>query len=214
MKRLWLFLAALLVVGAGAIPSLPALSALEIDGGLTFLGNTDQDSAPSPLMPTFGVNLPLGTPVDLEVGVLAWGTYYLYANDRTVPAELEFRDFWVLGLVADARIGYTFRIGQDVALGAHGGLALLLRVPIPLFDDAAPETGAAAGYLYGMGRFLYPEGELFGRFRLTDSVALRVSARGYFPIFHLWDGEALPFLDQLMVSALIGIVFTLPAKGE
>ena len=214
MKRLWLFLSVLTVVGMGATPGLSALSELEINGGLSFLGNTDPDGAPSPLMPTFGVNLPLGTPVDLEVGVLAWGTYYLYANGRAVPAEVEFRDFWVLGLLADARIGYTFRLGQNVALGAHGGLALLLRAPIPLFDDAAPQTGAAMGYLYGMARFLYPEAELFGRFRLSEGLALRVSVRGYFPIFHLWDGEGLPFLDQLMVSGLVGIVFTLPPARE
>lgn len=213
MKRLWLILPTLLILGAGAPPGLSALNELEFDGGLTFLGNADPDGAPSPLMPTVGVNLPLETPVDLEVGILAWGTYYLYADGRAVPAEVEWRDFWVLGLVADARIGYTFHFGENIGLGLHGGLALLLRVPIPLFDDAAPQTGPAMGYLYGMARFLYPEAEVSGRFRLTDSLTLRVSLRGYLPIFHLWDGEGLPFLDQLMVSGLVGVVYALPGKN-
>jgi hypothetical protein len=214
MKRLWFVLAALLALGALAPPGLPALSELEIDGGLTLLGNTDADGAPSPLMPTIGVNLPFGVPLDLEVGVLAWGTYYLYAGGRAVPAELEHRDFWVLGLLADARVGYTFRISEAVALGARGGLALLLRVPIPLFDDAAANTGPAMGYLYGSLRFVYPEAELFGRFRLTEALGLRISLRGYFPVFHLWDGEGLPFGDQLMVSALVGVVYTLPGARK
>jgi hypothetical protein len=91
---------------------------------------------------------------------------------------------------------------------------LLLRAPIPLFDDASSQTGAAMGYLYGMARFIYPEVELFGGLRLVEGVALRISLRGYFPLFHLWDGESLPFADQLMVSGLLGIVFTLPQKNQ
>ncbi|MBN1837557.1 MAG: hypothetical protein JW820_17000, partial [Spirochaetales bacterium] len=100
MKRMWILPAALVILTAAAAPGLSALSSLGIDGGLTFLVNTDTAGAPSPLMPTIGVNLPFGRPLDLEVGVLAWGTYYLYADGRAIPAELEHRDFWVLGLIA------------------------------------------------------------------------------------------------------------------
>jgi hypothetical protein len=215
MKHAIIAMALVLAVGAGVAP-VHALSELEADFGLTGLINTDRNSGSSPLMPTLGVSLPLGTPLDLEVGVLAWGTYYLYQDDRALPAEVEFRDFWVLGLVADARVGHTFRIGESAFIGARGGLALLLRAPIPLpvSPTARENLGPTFGYFYGKARFLYPEAEVFGGFPLTDAISLRLSLRGYLPVFHLWDGERLPFGDQLMLSGLVGLTFKLPAKDQ
>jgi hypothetical protein len=222
MKHAMIVLTLALALCAGAVPVF-ALDALEADFGLTGLINTDPDSGSSPLMPTLGINLPFGTPLDLEVGVLAWGTYYLYQDGRALPAEVEFRDFWVLGLVADARIGHTFRLGKSAFLGARGGVALLLRVPIPLSavsPKAQENLGAAFGYLYGKTRFLYPEAEIFGGFPLpranpdAEPITLRLSLRGYLPLFHLWDGEALPFGDQLMLSGLVGLVFSLPGRNQ
>jgi len=28
--------------------------------------------------------------------------------------------------------------------------------------------------------------------------------RAFYPIFHIWDGENLPFLDQLMIAGSLG----------
>jgi len=198
------------------LPSLEALDYLDIHGGLLYLGNSEPESAPSPLLPVLGASIPVkprfleGSHFALEAGLLLFGTTYQYQNRRATPAELEHRDFWVQGVLLDARIGLDWQLIPDLRLGLKAGPALLLRVPVPLFADAGEDFGPTLGYLYGTLRFFYPEAELFAGYRILKDFELKLSLRACFPLFHLWDGEGLPFYDQLMIAGLLGVVYTLP----
>ena len=68
------------------------------------------------------------------------------------------------------------------------------------------------GYFYGALRFLYPETRFFLRWHLSDPIELVFNLRAWYPLFHLWDAQALPFVDQLMVSAGIGIAISLKTR--
>jgi len=190
---------------------IPALDSYTVEGGLQLLINSDQDSAPSPLMPTIGFSRPFWQRgiFTLNGGALFFGTFYQYQNNRALPAELEHRDFLVLASLVDARIGPEFIITNRLKAGAGLGLALFIRLPIPLFDDIKDDFAPLAGYFYA-GRFAYPETELYAAWKLNDKFELKTSIRALFPIFHLWDGEDLPFVDQMLISGLIGIRYTLP----
>ncbi|MQY76699.1 MAG: hypothetical protein GH155_03630 [Spirochaeta sp.] len=189
----------------------PALDSYTVEGGLQFLINSDQDSAPSPLMPTLGFSRPFWKRgiFTLDGGALFFGTYYQYQNDRALPAEIEHRDFLVLASLVDARIGPEFIINNRLKAGGGLGLALFIRLPIPLFDDIKDDFTPLLGYFYA-GRFVYPETEIYTAWKLNDKLELKTSIRVLFPIFHLWDGEELPFVDQMLISGLIGIRYTLP----
>ncbi|MBA7698200.1 hypothetical protein ES703_106875 [subsurface metagenome] len=185
-----------------------SISYIQLDGGLLLIGNTEQEAAPHPLLPTVGLTLPLisGPLFYTETGFLLFGTYYQYENQRATPVELENQGFLVIAALIDARLGLRFSISRIFKLGGSAGLGLLLRAPIPLFPDARSNVGPTLSYFYGF-RFLYPETELFAQIAVSKDFDLKLSFRAYYPIFHLWDGENLPFFDQFMVSALVGIIY-------
>ncbi len=193
---------------AGAWPG----DTLEVDGAMVLIVNSDPDSAPSPLLPALGLNFPLVVQRrwGFDLGFLVTGLYYEYAGGRAIPAELEQRDFGVLALLGDARWSLFVPIGQRVRLGLSAGLLVFLRVPVPLGPDASADFGQALVYL--LARSAYPETALSVRFPLLPAIDLDFELRAGWPWFHLLDGESYPFWDQLVASAVLGVVYKLPAK--
>ncbi len=187
------------------------------EGGLHLLVSTDPNSAPSPLIGGLGVSLPLSRPGRwrLETGLQLFGTWYRYSGGRAIPAEPEQREYLLLALLGDLRLGPEWRLNERFSIGGAGGLAALLRLPVPAAGSTTPaeaDFSPTVGYLYGRARFLLPETVLFTRWKASERVELRTSLRICYPLFHLWDGEGLPFTDQMIVSGLIGLRYTPPAR--
>jgi len=197
----------LVCTAAGAWPG----DTVEVNGAMVWIGNVE--GAPSPLLPALGLNFPIAARrhYGFDVGFLVTGTYYEYAGARAVPSELEQRDYGVLAVLGDARWSLLIPIGQRVRLGFSAGLLLFLRLPIPLFPDASADFGRSLVYL--LARAAYPETQLSVRFPLLPAFDLEVGVRAGWPWFHLWDGEPYAFWDQLIVSAVLGVVYKLPAKS-
>jgi len=193
---------------------LPALDTFGLDGGLFFIGSTDPDSAPSPLLPAVGVTLPIQRKLWIfqpEYSFLLTGTYYQYANNRASPAELDFRDYAVACILADIRGAYTFLKRKKFSMGTDIGLSAFLRIPIPLFPDAGEDFGSTLSYFY-VFRFLYPETGFFGTYRIREDLDLKLSLRAYWPLYLLWSPEDPPFPEGLLVSGLISVIWHLPPK--
>jgi hypothetical protein len=194
----------------GAAGPAKALSDLTYEGGLHLLINTREDSAPSPILPGLGASLSLWHPGAwrVEGGVQLFGTYYEYVAGRAVPAEIEQREFLVLALLGDLRLATELRLNDRFAFGGSTGLGLLLRLPIPL-DRYAREVAfkPMMGYLYDW-RFIYPQTGMYTRWKINERLELLTTLRVSYPIFHLWDGEELPFADQMIFSGLVGLRFT------
>ena len=73
----------------GAMP-LCAIDWIGVDVGMLLLLNSEEDSAPSPLLTHFGATLPipvLNDPLYWESSALFFWTYYLYTGTRPSPAE-------------------------------------------------------------------------------------------------------------------------------
>lgn len=194
-----------------SVSTLGALSGLQFDAGMLYIGNSEPDSAPSPLLPVLGMSFPLlDHPFLLwESSFLIYATDYQYSNDRATPVEVEHRDFWVPGLLVDTRFGLDLDITKAFALGIDLGLVLLFRLPVPLFDDITDDWSPITIYFYDQARFLYPETEIFARFAVLKNLQLKVALRAYWPAFNLWTGENLPLADQFMLGMLLGFVYQL-----
>ena len=108
---------------------------LGIDTGTLLLFNSEENSAPSPLLTTLGVSIPIlqkDNPIYWLAALNFFGTYYEYSADRALPAEIEKADtLWTLGVILDTRFGFAFSVLEDkLKFGASGGLALVFRFPL------------------------------------------------------------------------------------
>ena len=210
----------ILVIGALlAAASLSALTMDELDVnlGLIHIGTTDPAAqGPSIITPLFGVSLPLGLggPFFLEPMLEFYTTYYLWTGTAVAPAALETggNAFLALGTLISLHGGLRYAVSPAITLGGSVGVDFLLRFPIEFLSNdpnRSADTGSALSYFFGMARFFYPETRLFLKWQLTNPVGLVVSLRAWYPLFHLWDGQNLPFLDQFMFSGGIGIAIRL-----
>ncbi|MBE3065746.1 MAG: hypothetical protein IMZ69_12115 [Spirochaetes bacterium] len=218
MKRL--ALGALLLAALAPLPAFP-LSPTDavLTTTLVLIGNTDElsSSGPTPvvIVQSLGASVPLAIagPFFMEPSLDLFGTWYEYTGTRAVPGARESgTSFFVLGTLLGVRAGAAFPVSPRVVLGASIGLDLLLRIPIDLEAGAAERTGdrrASYGYFYGMGRFLYPETRLFCKWRIAEKFGLVFSVGALHPVFHLWDGEGLAYLDQLALGAGLGFTYSL-----
>jgi hypothetical protein len=204
-------------LAAPAAVSALAFRTAVLEPGLLVVGNTDEPSTgPTPLVlaQSLGVSVPfeLTGPWFFEPAAILYGTWYEYTGTRAVPGASESGDsFFVLGTLLAARAGAELRVSKSVSLGAAAGLDLLVRFPVDLAWGAASraeDRRASLGYFFGAGRFLYPETSLFLRWALTEKFGLSFAVRAMHPVFHLWDGEDLPYLDQLLVAGQVGFSYT------
>ncbi len=197
---------------AGAL----TVKAIEARAGLLWLGNSSREGAPSPLLDTIGVAVPFAiTPAlsfapELDIT----GTQYqlqVYSDPtRAVPTEIEFANsVWYLGLLLDLPLRYSFPLSKQTAIGVGVSPAFMLRIPTVSWGTGGADAGVMSGYFYSKLRFFYPSAQVFFDWQVLSGLALEFRLRGFFPIFHLWDGEGLPFWDQMMIDGNIGFRFSL-----
>ena len=192
------------------------LSWLEIDVGLLYLLNGDQDSGPSPLLTTLGASIPINRvsrPLVWNTGLHLFGVHYQYASDRATPAELEFADsLWTLGIMVDSTFGYRFAPGEKIGFGGAAGLAGVFRIPLFPVGGGAEFWGDT--FKYFLSRFLYTEVMFFLDWAVREKLTLDFSLRILYPVFNLWGGGSLPFYDQLIIKGLIGFRIPLGLPAE
>lgn len=203
---------ALLATLALLLVALPAASLpfdrVTIHSGLLYIHNGVEDGAPSALVPPLGawvpIKLPLAPSLSWEAGLMIVGLTYTWEDDRGVPVEIEHADtFWVLGLAGDLRVVRTWPLAKSLSLGVTGGLALLLRIPLIPYDDAASDWGALAGFF--ALRSLFPEVGATLRWQAVDRAAIVLQLRALYPLHNIWDGDTPSALDHLTAGAILGL---------
>jgi hypothetical protein len=196
-----------------------ALSEVDVNVGLLYIGSAPPPTygAPSPITQTFGASLVVKTdgPLFFEPSIEFLGTYYEWVSDpydRAVPATYESGNgFFTIGSLVGLQAGMMYPVATGLEMGGALGIDFLLRFPFE-FQNTSADTGDGMAYFYSKGRFIFPETRFITRWRVTDGVSLVFTLRGMYPLFHLWDGEGLPFYDQLLVAADLGFVIGLGGK--
>ncbi len=187
-----------------------------IDAGVLYLGNSDTDSAPSPILRTIGTTVPFfyqevtdNLTFVMKGEMLFWGNYYTFNGTRAVPQEVEApgeKWNWVLATTIDPRFALEYNFNESITAGLDLGLVLLLRFPIVSSETSGEDSSHILQYFFGMGRFFYPENNLYIIWNVFDNLSLSFNLKATYPIFHLWDKENLPFYDQLIFTGLIGFL--------
>jgi hypothetical protein len=180
---------------------------IEVFHDVLWLGNSDSDSAPSPVLGVWGAaaRFRLMDSLSFRPGIGFYGIEYFYRDGKAFPAEIEYKDaVGTLGILIDPLVVYQFEFGGG-KFAAGGGLGPTLSIKIPLIPHGDAPTGEVASYFLENLRFLYMELKGVFDWNITDMLGISVRLRTLLPVFHLWDGEDVPFSDQLMIGAGIGL---------
>ena len=210
------FIVSLLLAAIPALAFAFKISELDINfTPLLYIGSSPP-GAPSPLVQTIGTSLVIQSdgPFFLEPTIEFFGSYYEVdpVSGRTVPAPQESgTGFLTIGSLITLQSGLMYTVSKDIEMGGALGVDFLIRFPFE-FQNTAADTGDGLTYFYSQGRFIYPETRFITRWHVADGVTLVFTLRAMYPLFHLWDGESLPFYDQLMAGVNIGFVIPLGGK--
>jgi hypothetical protein len=212
--RAKVFTVSLLLVAIPALAFAFKISELDINATpLLFIGSSPP-GAPSPLVQTLGTSLVIQSdgPFFLEPTIEFFGNYYEVIGSRTVPSPYESgTSFLTIESLITLQSGLMYTVTKDIEMGGALGVDFLIRFPIE-FQNTDADTGDGLTYFYSQGRFIYPETRFITRWHVADGVTLVFTLRAMYPLFHLWDGEGLPFYDQLMAGVDIGFVIPLGGK--
>lgn len=189
-----------------------SLSTVDVRSGILWLGSSGdgQVVAPSPVLNVWGVSLPLSISSSfvLVPEIDFFGTQYQLYGSRAIPTEIEYRSsVWLLDVLVDPAVRYQIRLSKSLTWGLELSPAFIFHIPTVSWDLSSQQIGQITGYFYSRGRFFYPEVGTSLLYQLLPNIGLEFRVRSFFPIFHLWDGEGLPFFDQLMIDGSIGLRF-------
>jgi hypothetical protein len=187
-----------------AAPSL--FQGIEIFHDTLWIGNSDTDSAPSPIKGVWGVSAKFyvfGNWYFIpDIGF--YYTEYLYRDGTAYPAEIEAADaVGTFDILFSCAAFYKFAPAENFAILAGTGPAFSFKIPITSYGNAP--TGEVGSYFLERGRFFHWELKAVLEWNVFPVLDFCVRARVILPIYRLWDGDNLPIYDGLMAGAGIGL---------
>lgn len=215
-----LILLGLLLLSAADSASALSLSDVEVRLGLIWIGNgytVDSSGQPvqfsdvSPLTGTVGIDfgVPLSSRLTWRPALDLFGIQYAEsASGKVVPTQIESPNaVLMLNALVSMPVLYTWDVGSSLSISAGISPTVLFRIPTLSYGN--PDRAAITGYMYKSLRFLYPEVQTSLLYSFRKDFQFGLTLRGLYPIFHFWDGESVPFWDQMIVSGVLFLRFPL-----
>jgi len=190
---------------------------------LFFPEDNGNASAPMPILPTLGgsISYPISDLLAVEFSLDVYGTTYDYDYrlGRPVPANDEFRSAFVTGFLVGLQPVFRFRpMGDKFTIRAYGGPGFDFRAVFRAYgieDDEQHTNNQNANtmhtvgearseissYFWGSGRFFFPFIGGGMDVPVLDTMLLGFDLRAWFPIWRVWSGENLPFIEGFRFGA-------------
>jgi hypothetical protein len=183
-----------------------SLQSLEIFHDTLWLGNSDGNSAPSPVLSVWGTSLRffLEDRWFFAPELALTSVEYLYRDDVALPAEIEEANaVKTLDFLLGLPLLYRFRPAEDVSVFAGTGPVFSFKLPIQTYGEGS--AGDVGGYFVEKGRFIHWEASAAMEWDFFEHLAFCVRARLIVPVYRLWDGDDMPLYDGLMAGGSIGL---------
>jgi hypothetical protein len=171
-----------------------------------WLGNSDGNSAPSPVLSVWGASLRFllkdewSFAPELALSLVE----YLYRDGVALPAEIEEANaVKTLDFLLAFPFLYRFRPAGDVSVYAGTGPTFSFKVPIRTYGEASASD--VGGYFMEKGRFIHWEASATLEWDFFDYLAFCVRLRLIVPLYRLWDGDGMPLYDGLMAGGSFGL---------
>jgi hypothetical protein len=209
---------ALLPSGAAA---LEAPDTLRANWGVLVESLTNPDLSSNVSSPSinfsFGAGLSMPWAPDSPLSFAPSADIYYYYGEFTsgqpVATDEAFSSTFVLGILLNAPLVYTFPLSPKINLSAGAGLCLDLRFAFPSGELDKSAAAKSNSYYWGMGRFLTPSTILRFEYSLNERVGFGLSGRVLWPIYNLWTGEGYGFFDQAKYIVALVIRYKFKSAG-
>ena len=189
------------------------INSLSLEGGPLFMLNTDEEGAPSPLLPNIGIGAEIessGAAYFLPSMNISWNYYQMSEEEDSVvqPAEIEYADSLLLmNILIDFPYSMRYYLKESLYAGWLVSPALMLRIPLKAWGDGESQRSDILGYFYG-GRFIFLEAGGYLLWNYSEKRSFKTLLSFYLPVYHLWDGRS--FLDEMMLK--LGFSFSFSRK--
>ena len=157
--------------------------------------NTDKDGAPSPIK--FGVGIGFEIPLIQNLLIAPQFTfstnYYLVANNKVLPAEIENRTALAPSLMFDIPFGYKIPI-KNLYITPKIGLGTFLRYGFLAFGVSKNESDLVDFINEGFYKdlaWLYPMAEIDFDFLVKEKLMAGFGLKYYLPLGSVLKGETL-----------------------
>lgn len=192
-------------------PSLTAIevlgiqfNGLEAQGGIGYVFNSVENSAPDPILAIAGLSLPLRFPNSLSFRpeFTFFTNTYAFQDGRAVPIESMFDSVVLLAIGFFPWLGQEFDLGPALTAGWEAAPGLVFRLPVFFYGSGSSFALDATSW-YLAGRFLFPAASGYLTWKFSELFRLTQRLQVLVPVFNLWTPA--PFYDQLQLNFLVGI---------
>lgn len=178
-------------------------------------GNQVQFSEVSPLLGAVGgdVALSINSRFSFRPALDIYGLEYAEtASGKVVPTQAETKNAaLVLSLLLSSPFSISWQLNPALTISAGFSPTLLIRFPV--ISYGSPDLTAITSYFYKDARFVYPEFDGTFDYAFRTWLHIVVNLRVLLPVFHIWDGESVPFTDQMVVAGSILLRFPLHPRS-
>lgn len=187
------------------------LNSLSFEGGPVLILNTDDEGAPSPILPSIGIGADIGlAPGYLMPSIgISWNYYQLSEEDPDIvqPAEIEYGDSLLLmNILFDVPYSMRYSFKNNTKFGWLAAPAFMFKVPLKAWGEGETHKSDILKYFYA-GRFIFIEAGGYFLWDYSKKKSFKTMLSLYFPLYHLWDGR--PFLDEMMFKLGVSFSFNL-----
>jgi hypothetical protein len=214
-----------LIGGSAQTPLFGAPEYLRVTWGVIVENYLDPALASHNVTPSINFNFGAGVSFPFSalprLAFAPSGDIYYYnteysANGQPVPGdEGGFASAFVLGLLLNAPVVYSYPISDTISVSGGLGLAFDLRAAITTDAAKAGNTALINAYLWDQGRFFMPSTALRFEYKLTERVGFGFNGRFFWPIYNWWSGESYGFFDQskYLIDLVVRYKFDAPAAA-
>ena len=185
------------------------LKSISLEGGPLMIMNTDDEGAPSPILPNIGACFEIehGDAYFMPSVNLSWNYYQLDEKDTSLvqPAEIEYADsLLLLNILIDFPYSMRYELKEKLEWGWLASPAVMLKLPLKAWGEGEDQRSDILGYFYA-GRFIYLEGGGYLLWNYSEKNSFKTMLSFYLPVYQLWNGRS--FFDEMMFRLGFGFSF-------
>ena len=170
-----------------------------------------EDSTEAVWTHAVGIRMPLdlgGSDFQFVPGLSFTTLYYFFdeGSDRAVPIDSDWRELTALVPLLDTSLRWNVIDKEKIDMAVETGFGLEFPVPVKSWESSDP-AGRILPSLYSDLRFFKPLIAVQAEMPFQEKFSALFRLSTYLPLYHLWDGAGVSFMDGFTIGVSLGLRF-------